>query len=72
MTAVVEGEADLALNTSDGDGLIEFFVRVGDDDWLWFQRGELTTKDPRPPLIRRIVEIGHLLDAWFPPSPTSR
>lgn len=64
VTALVEREADLALDSPDGVGLIEFFLRVDKEDWLWFRRGELTTKNPRRSLIRRMVEIGHLLDAW--------
>jgi hypothetical protein len=64
VTALVEREADLAL---DGPGEFDptmFFVRVGPDDALQFWRGGLSAKTPQRPLIRRMVEIGHLLDAW--------
>jgi hypothetical protein len=60
--ALAERDADLVLETQ--SGLIEFFIRVGPDEALWFGRGELCTKHPRPSLIRRMVEIGSHLDAW--------
>lgn len=34
------------------------------DDYLLFRAGRLTTKNPRPELLRRMIELAARLDAW--------
>jgi hypothetical protein len=62
--ALVEREADLVLDDQNAFDAAQFFVRVGAEDWLEFWRGRLSTKNPEDALVRRMVEIGRLLDAW--------
>lgn len=41
-----------------------FMLTVGGDDWLLFNHGELRTKHPGEPLIRRMLTLAATLDAW--------
>jgi hypothetical protein len=41
-----------------------FMMAVGEDDWFLYDHGELRTKHPGDALIRRMLELAAVLDAW--------
>jgi hypothetical protein len=61
---LVRQAPDLDVPTNPTASSEVFMVTVGEDDWLLFSRGELRTKHPGEPLIRRMLALAASLEAW--------
>ncbi|RSM54881.1 hypothetical protein DMB66_36605 [Actinoplanes sp. ATCC 53533] len=61
---LVHRAPDLDVPTAPKPSSEIFPVTVGEDDWLLFSDGELRTKHPGEPLIRRMLALAATLDAW--------
>jgi hypothetical protein len=64
VVGLVRRTPDLDMPEASRISLGEFTLTIGADDWLRFHDGELRTKHPREPLIRRMLAIAATLDAW--------
>jgi hypothetical protein len=68
---LIQRHDDLLLSPPDGysdlndAGSVDLYFWCLPDDWLLFSGGEIRTKNPRPELVQRMVQLAADLDAWL-------